>query len=194
LYILNTPLVDDAEIIVVTFPSLPRPRIIPPPARGRAVGRRCDGGGIAAAAAVEGEDDDDDVDHRDEDVPNDLEGGFSSFAQRRSRSGRERVVVGRAAPAAARRMQSRDDGGGRGAGGCGHRLDAHRQITTNMNVAPTCWLRPSVQNRVTGGDGVLVIMSRGERREVGISHIIYYSTLSSILPCLNVGMCIIPRE
>jgi hypothetical protein len=101
LYILDIPLVDDAEIIVVAPSSLPRPRIIPPPARGRAVGRRCDGGGIAAAAAA---DDDDGVDHRDEDVPNNLEGRYSLFAQRRSRSGRERVV-GRAAPAAA------DDGG-----------------------------------------------------------------------------------
>jgi hypothetical protein len=101
LYILDIPLVDDAEIIVVASSSLPRPRIIPPPARGRAVGRRCDGGGIAA---TEDDDDDDGVDHRDEDVPNDLEGRYSSFAQRRSRSGRERVV-GRAAPAAA------DDGG-----------------------------------------------------------------------------------
>jgi hypothetical protein len=105
LYILDIPLVDDAEIIVVASSSLPRPRIIPPPARGRAVGRRCDGGGIATAAVEdEDEDEDDDVDHRDEDVPNDLEGRYSSFAQRRSRSGRERVV-GRAAPAAA------DDGG-----------------------------------------------------------------------------------
>jgi len=64
LYILDTPFVDDAEIIVVASSSLPRPRIIPPQARGR------------AAAAVEGEDDDDDddVDHRDEDGSNDLEG------------------------------------------------------------------------------------------------------------------------
>ena len=37
----------------------------------------------------EGEDEDDDVDHRDEDVPNNLEGRYSKFAQRRSRSGRE---------------------------------------------------------------------------------------------------------
>ena len=80
------------------------------------------------------------------------------------------MVVGRAAPAAARRMQSRDDGGGRGAGRCGHRLDAHRQIMTNMNVAPTCGLRPSVQNCVTEGDGVVPSPrhhERGERRESG---------------------------
>ena len=56
--------------------------------------------GDAPSEDDEGEGEDED----DEDVPNDLEGRYSSFAQRRSRSGRERVV-GRAAPAAA------DDGG-----------------------------------------------------------------------------------
>jgi hypothetical protein len=73
LYILDVPLVDDAKIVVVAPSSLPRPRIIPPPEDDKG----------------EGENEDDDVDHRDKDVPNDLEGRYSKFAQRRSRSGRE---------------------------------------------------------------------------------------------------------
>jgi hypothetical protein len=56
----------------------------------------------------------------------------------------------------------------------------------NLNVAPTCWLRPSVQRRVTVGDGivpVLVMERKISGHNIGAQHYL------SILECLNVGMC-----
>jgi hypothetical protein len=98
----HVPPVDDAEIVVVAPSPLPRPRIVPRILIGlRAAGRTTKAKAKAKTTTSH---------QRDEDVPSDLEGGYSSFAQRRSRSGwGGSGWRGRAAPAAA------EDGGTMGA-------------------------------------------------------------------------------
>ena len=64
----------------------------------------------------------------------------------------------------------------------------HRQIMANMNVAPTCWLRPSASAPCDWMEG-MASSSRPSHEERKISGHIGAQNFLSILVCLYVGMC-----